>query len=562
MDFSKKGLRALLISLALVVGLGLFNHIKLGLHFPGVLFNCLILNSIYVVWGYSVYRRFPQKQMRAYMSLLVLAFVGLNLLRTAKYAFVLWDSPLQRYLWYSYYIPIILGPLLMFRAALNIGKPNDYRVSGLWNGLYVPAVLLVCGVLTNDLHQAAFRFAPDFADWQSDYTHGPLYIAVVIWSALLVSSVLALAVRSAVSRRLFKTAWLPLLVLTASGLFGLGYVFDLGVISRLIIIINLPEFICLCTIALWESLVTARIVASNNGYPAVFAASSLQTGLADLQFQVQQTSAKELRPTPEQLWQAKKGALLLPGRNKLLKARSVQGGWFFWTEDIAELRQLNEALGDAAEELAEEHELLRIKTEMDESSRQTAAQNQLYDSVTQSLHPQLEKLNGWMAALPQDEAAFRAALQQISVLIAYCKRRSNLLLQLQTHPTLTGEELWQCFEESAKALALGGTESEISIDPLLRFSAQDAAVYYEAFEMVLEQVLSVLARVSLALAAESGGNAVFRLTVSLKKEVQEQELLQQLQPMLNKVRQNLQAIAARFVLALTNAEGEDVLLCD
>lgn len=557
MDLSKKGLRTGLLCLALVVGLGLFNEIKLGLHYPGLLFNCLVLCAVYVAWGFSVYRRFPQKQMRFYLSLLVMMFVLLNLLRTAKYGFVGWNGSFQRFLWYGYYLPIVFGPLLMFRAALSIGKPNDYCVSRFWNGLYVPAALLVCGILTNDLHQAAFRFAPGFADWQSNYTRGPLYFTVVAWIALLTLGVLISALRSTVSRRLLKTVWLPLAVLALCVLFGLGYVADLGPFARLGHVIQFPEYICLCTIAFWESLVAARIVTSNNGYPDVFAASMLRAGLADPQYRVQQTAADGFCPTPEQLRAAENGELLLPDGNTLLKVRPVRGGRFYWLEDITELRRLNESLGAAAEELAEEHKILRAKTELDESRRATAMQLQLYDRVTESLRPQLKTLNAWLEALPEDEAAFCTVLRRSSVLLAYCKRRSNLLLQAEEHPELTGEALRQCFDESARALSLSGVASEIEVEPLLRFSARDAAALYEAFETVLEQVLPALGRLDLTLTAGPDGVAVLRLTAALKEEAP--ALSQRLQQTLNGL---LQGVAARFVLNVKNQREGVQPVCD
>lgn len=565
MDISKKGLRTLLVCFALVIGLSTVNQIKLGVHFPGLLFSCLVLNSIYVAWGYSVFRRFPQKQMRFYMSLLVAAFVLLNLLRTAKYGFVQWDSPFQRYLWYGYYVPIIIGPLLVFRAALNIGKPNDYHASDGWNWLFLSAALLVCGVLTNDRHQLAFRFAPDFANWQSDYTYGPLYYAVVGWIGLLTLGVIVLAVRSTISRRLFKTVWLPLIVLAFSTLFGLGYILgyiiDLGIITRLLRVVNLPEYICICTMAFWESLVAARIVASNSGYPAAFAASKLHAGLADLHYQVRQTSAEDIRPTPEQLRGAKDGELLLPDGDTLLKVRPVQGGWFYWTEDIAELRQLNEALDNAAEDLAEENNMLRAIAEMEESRRKTAAQIRLYDSVYESLRPQLETLDKWMKTLPAEEEAFRIALHRMSVLLAYCKRRSSLLLQTEARPVLNSEEMQLCLTESAKALSLDGIACEIRVEPLWQASVQDAVVLYEAFETVLEPVLPVLDRITVEMESAPGGGSVLRMTAKLKPEAPEQTQLERMRRISKEVQGKLEKISGRFVFTLKNAQGGGAQLC-
>ena len=360
------------------------------------------------------------------------------------------------------------------------------------------------------------------------------------------------------SRRLLKRAWIP------AAVFGVILVYyflyssseEHSLIQRMF---GMNDFICIAGIAIWESLVAARIIVSNTDHPAIFAVSSLNAGLADRALLVRQRSQNAVSPQPETLLAAQKGEVQLDGGNMLLKERAVQGGWFYWTEDISELRRLNEALKETAEGLKEENAMLRVAAEMDDERRATIAQTQLYDSMTASLRPQLEKLDAWTAALPKQETAYRDALRRCGVLLAYCKRRSNLLLQAQTHPILTGEELRQCFEESAMALQLAQIPCEIATDASLRLSAENAAVLYETFERVLELVLPALRQMSLTLTAKPDGSPVFLLTLALDRAAQ--PLHEQLQQTAKEAKHTLEAIAAHFVLALKTAKGDE-MLCD
>ena len=561
MDFSKKGFRAGLVCAVILIFLSLINLIPFGFHAPGLILSCVVFNAIYVGWGFSVFRRFPQRRMRGCMAMVVVAFVMLGLLRTAKYAYVVWDGVLARHLWYAYYIPIIFGSLLMFRAALHLGKPDDYKASSRWNWLYLPAFLLVCAIMTNDLHSLCFRFAPDFMDWYTQYTYGPLYFTVIVWIALMSLGAIALAVKSTINRRLLKTAWLPLLVLTVCVINGLGYVSGRADGLVQLSVVGFPDYVCLCTIIFWECLVTARIVTSNNGYPAVFAASSLNAGLADIDYKVRHMSAKAVHPLPQELEAARNNELLLPDGDTLLKVRPVQGGWFYWTEDVSELRRLNEALDHAAEELAEENHMLRAAAEMEESRRVTAAKIRLYDSVNESLRPQLELMNEWMDDLPTDEAAFCGVLQRMGVLLAYCKRRSGLLLQADTHPVVTGEELQLCFLESAKALSMCGITCEVEVEPSLQIAVKNAAMVYEAFESVLEKVLLMLKQVAVDLSFASNGKTDFGLTIRLLPDEETQQTIERLRLATDHARTNLEPAGVNFVFVVKDCGSGGASLC-
>ena len=515
MDFSKKALRTFILYFVLlnagaaISSLSSVNHWGLPAH---IIFN-LLLNTVYLHWCFSARMRFPQKQMRLHITLFVGAFIALNLLKVAKYDFTEPGADVQRWLWYAYYITFVFGPLFMFHASLYFGKPDNYRISRHWYWMYLPAGLIALGVITNDLHQLAFRFDSGVAKWNNDYTHGVFYHLAALWMLAMLLGVIVLAVRSTVSRRLFKTAWLPLAALALAALYRMGYSFLPGKLSILQEMYEFPDFVCLGSIIVWECFVIARLIPSNNSYPAIFAASSLNAGLADGGFHVRQTSVNAIAPSAEQLQSAVETDRILPDGDTLLKARPVHGGWFYWTEDIRELRRLKEQLNDTADYMAEENAMLRMSAEIEEDRKKTAEKTGLYDKVTEALRPQITALLELTKTAPQEDAAFRLTMQRAALTVAYAKRRSNLLLLANDMPYLSGEELGLCLEESAKALRLAGISCAISVAPGIQIASDTADALYETFQAALEHTFGSLKSVSVSLADQEKGRAVFSLTL-------------------------------------------------
>ncbi|MBQ7547221.1 MAG: hypothetical protein IJT41_09685 [Clostridia bacterium] len=518
-------------------------------HVPTVAVNCIVLNALFLSWGLGVLRRFPQKQMRLHLLVFVVSCVLLMLLRTAKYAFVSWDGTLQRHLWYAYYTPFVFGPAALFNASTFLGKPDDAKAPKSRSAVYLISSLISAGILTNDLHALAFRFAPGFAGWQTDYTHGPLYYTAAAWMLFCGVCMIVNAMRTAFSRRLVRTVWLPILVLTATFVGGFFIFFFGRQMPSFLSKMELPEYVCLCGIAFWESMAAARIISGNKDYPELFAASSLRAGIADSNLRVQRVSENGVRPEPQQLRRALGGTIELPDGSTLLKARPVRGGFFYWTENIASMRQLNRELNETADYLNEENAAMRLAAEIDETRIRTAQQNRVYDRVTQALLPQLDAISAWTDDLPQDEADFRVRLQKIGVLLAYCKRYGNLLLQADEKALLSGAELLPCFEESAKALKNTGVPCTVAVDPSVTIPVQEAAALYRWVETVVEQTLPALGYVGVSL----DGAPCLHLQAQLSGKP-EPETLDALSRALRETQSETAGTSVRFTLRGSNGE--------
>ena len=200
------------------------------------------LYRLALIWIHQLQRRLVQTDVRRNLTVCALMMILWMLLRTIKYDFLPDNSIALRYAWYLYYIPQTFCVLMMFFSVLHIGKPQNSPISCFWKVLYIPAVIIVLGILTNDLHQLAFRFPDGMSYWSNNnYIYGPYYYAAVLWIGFLFAAILVIVfVRCAVpgSRR---RIWLPTIPLVFGIIYFISYVVDPDGLA--VVIIKMPEFV-------------------------------------------------------------------------------------------------------------------------------------------------------------------------------------------------------------------------------------------------------------------------------------------------------------------------------
>ena len=112
-----------------------------------------------ISWCVSLQRRIMNAQVRRILVTISILLAVWLTAKVIKWEFVsdrtFW---IGRYLWYGYYIPMILVPLLGVFIIDHMGKPEDYRNPSWMKKLYIPAFAILIGIFTNDLHQLAFDF--------------------------------------------------------------------------------------------------------------------------------------------------------------------------------------------------------------------------------------------------------------------------------------------------------------------------------------------------------------------------------------------------------------------
>ena len=223
----------------------------------------LMTNFLYIgltfAWGISISRRSLHREVRKQLLLGCAMAVLWLILRAFKYRFFEEDM-VTRHLWYLYYVPQILAPLFSFYASLQLGQREDAALPTKWYLLLIPAVLLIGGMLTNDLHQLAFGFSPNMVAWGSDYSHGPLYYLVMAWTVCFLLAAMGIIYHKCRVSESRRYTWIVLCVfLAGAALCFLSFL-------NLYIFHKMPECFCLTFIALWESCLQVGLLPTNKRY--------------------------------------------------------------------------------------------------------------------------------------------------------------------------------------------------------------------------------------------------------------------------------------------------------
>ena len=143
-------------------------------------------------------------------------------IRSTNYFFVA-DAEIKRYLWYLYYLPMLFIPLFSLFVAISLGKPANARLSKtVLLLLYIPTVLCLLLVLTNDFHQLVFSFPKGevWTDKNNGYTFG--YYIVLGWE--IICALAAFVIMLIKCRHSQRKKYLPFLLLICSIGYALIYV--------------------------------------------------------------------------------------------------------------------------------------------------------------------------------------------------------------------------------------------------------------------------------------------------------------------------------------------------
>ena len=326
----------------------------------------LIYSGLILSWMQSVGRRLSPSREKGYLlaaACLMLLFITAQFV---KY-WIAVSPGLTRYCWYVYYVPIILIPTLFLMTCFRFLKGADQRRLELC--FLLPAVLLVLGVLTNDLHMMAFRpkegilhhqaFFPNtgirgLIGSPNTYTHGFLYYAAYAWAgcALAIGIVLLLVACKKSDR--WKKALLP-------ALFLLLIPFSLTVYGwipkdSIPITYEWVEIVIFGMLGVFEACIRSRLIPSNENYPGFFAQMELPAQITDRTLDPVYETRTPVRAAKEQLAASLTDPVSLTPDARLLGTK-LRAGYAFHTEDISAVNRMNEELRDANEVLLQENEL-------------------------------------------------------------------------------------------------------------------------------------------------------------------------------------------------------------
>lgn len=446
--------------------------------------------GLFATWGISARRRVIQVEVRRWLLAVSVLMVSWIAVREFKWRFVM-RPDLIRYLWYSYYIPILMIPLFALFVAMSLGRSADYRLPKWTELFWVPTLFMICTVLSNDLHQAVFRFPEAAVAWtEQEYTYGPLFWAAFGWGMLCAVSSFGIMIVRARIPKTGKRLWLPVLPVALAVCQILLSVARVPVISQLGS--DLAVFDCLVYTAFFECCIACGLIQSNTRYGDLFrAAGDISMQIVDEDYIVRY-AADSADTIPQGVMEAAEKEPVMWRGGRRVHSMQINGGHAVWAEDLSEILALREQLQDRQEELTERNALLHLEYEREKEHRIIEEQNRLYDLLQNETQEQIDHIQrlatNYRSAETDDDR--RYILAHILILGCFVKRRKDFVLSMYEEPNVTEGKLTSAFAESFRALKAYGIQGGFLIRTGTEHIPGRIAVrIYDFFEDVAESIL-------------------------------------------------------------------------
>ena len=444
---------------------------------------------LFSVWCYSLWIRIVQTQARRYLLAISVLMVLWILLRSIKYSIE--NTDVERWLWYFYYFPMLFIPMLSVFVSRSLGKGEDFRLPRWTKILYVPTLLLLLLVLTNDLHQQVFSF-PSGVLSDREYRYEGGYFFVMGWEALCAGFAFLSMAKNCRIPRSRRIRWLPLVPLALSLAYACAYVKKVYWVWVLAGDMTVSQ--CLIFASILECCIQCGLIQSNLGYDELFEATSLPVQITDQAFCSQYVSvAMRGALPPNELRQMRVDTIHL-GDDTLLKRHRLRSGWVFWKEDISALNQIRKELELTRDELRDTGDVLAAENAQRARWLKLTEENRLYDMMEAQTARQIAMLRDLLAELQRTEDSDRAIrlLGQIIIIGTYIKRRSNLIFVGVQRGAISVQELRLCLNESSENISVYGADCKTIIKGEGQLTVEQATQIYDLFEAVVEMGLESL----------------------------------------------------------------------
>lgn len=471
--------------------------------------------TLLVGWCVSLNRRIQNRQVR-YLLILVGVLMAFWLtVRTIKFEFIADPThPLVRYLWYSYYIPMVLIPMIGVFVVKYLDKLADYTHPKQMNLLLIPAFLLLGIVFTNDLHRLVFDFPQGIELFDSKYTYGFVYYILMAWFILGGLYFVVMLLKKSRVPGSKKMQRLPLCIMLGAIVFWILYTLKL-------INCDLTAMDCLIITCLLESAIQSGMIPSNTNHSDLFDMTTVPVLIVDADYQPHYVSGAALPLSEVDLKKAESGAVHMD--NTILRSAPITAGRVVWQDDITTQNALKEQLQDIREQVQEENTLLQAEVELTEHKAKVDEQNRLYDRIAQEVAPQLIMAEKLLKKAEAEPEKVKSILPQVCVLGCYIKRRGNLLLLSEENKQLAAAELEHCIRESLENLRLGGVFTLLNSECSDQLPMEQIVAIYDFYEAVAERLLDKTTAFLVNLKSE-GGCVAMNIQIGCSEEIAEQAL--------------------------------------
>ena len=429
-------------------------------------------------------RDIPNLHARKYLIISVVILFIWQLIGMVKDVMYPEYYTINRYLWYSYYIPMLLIPNAIFIATRSAGLHNNQKIKSSWYLTIIPTLILIIGVMTNDLHQKAFRFQDGPSSFYLGKSYGPIFFIAMTWIFIMFGMIIGTLWSRIEVEKTKSYIWVVLLIIAVAAVYLGWRITGYKVLPWINDMYDIPHIWAGTIIIAMELSVRLGIVRSNYNFMEFFRASTMSSSLFDADGTVRYQTSGIIPFTYEQGQEALKHKVYLD-KNHRLSGRYISGGYALWTDDLSLFNELNEKLSDTQEHLKEENNLIKAENEIIARRAKADERNKLYDLMAQSVSPELDKIEDLIKNTTPDSPDFKDRLSAACVYKAFIKRYCNLTLLSQDQDELSSFELENSIKESMQYIQLRGISCDLVKFGEGTYPAEGLLVAYSMFERAI-----------------------------------------------------------------------------
>lgn len=434
-------------------------------------FSPLFYGVMVLVWWMLVKDQIIDQRVRLLVRGIVLFLEMYFLLQICRYRLTDGNS---RFFWYSYYIPMIVIPLLFFYITIYMNRQKNDVPNRRIFLVSVPALVLIPLIMTNDYHQLFIRLGDNLVDSIVSSNAGILVYLYRFYSiSLLVVAFILLFYKCQISISKQKIFQL-IIILCANLVLFVSYATGLGPKINGVKLWEIGEIFAIVTIYVLEACMQVGLISVNTKYTWIFQEM-------DLPAVIQDSNGKNVYLT--------KGAnaVLNPSNESLVKTANISGGSVSWAVDLSAINELNRQIAATIDQIEARNRTLTIQNTIREETAAVDARSKVYDRIARKVSSQLGEIEELLSLEEQD---FSQRLRKIVVYNAYIKRRSNLELLRENEKIVPIEELCTAIFESIGYLKLNLIDANLICTVDGNMSANACILAYEFFETVAEAVLN------------------------------------------------------------------------
>ena len=450
--------------------------------------NYVILTGLLLFWIRSVWVRLLPTAARTSMLTAAYLLLFYMLLRIFQYRCAV-EPLVKRYTDYAYWIPQMLVPALFFITFIRIWHKRDTNHLRYELLFLIPASLLSILAMTNDLHGLVYKPLIDLSHFTvsgDTYKLGPAYYIMYVWMIISYASGLFILLRN-VGRLPRKTAFILIGIIALW--FG-TYLFNSLFLYRTtdIRLLNLPETHTFGMLGVFEVCIRYRLIPYNENYTGFYHKLHFPSVITDRVMEPVYLTEVALNVDKDSLQAALEKPVALPQDQKLY-GKAIRGGYAFWTVDESSIHMAQQRLEEANETIEQENDLLRAETEQKEKDAYLTSRHRIYHEIAAELYPYQKRIEKLLDSAHPHTESFKDTIAMVSVLNAYVKRKTNLLLLAAENEELSLKDLFLALQETAGYLTLAGLTTQTMNQEDAFFQSHQIISLYDAFEFIAEQLL-------------------------------------------------------------------------